>query len=229
MSGDADWEQVQQEYEAGEKSLRQIGRDHGITHTAVRKRAKAENWQEREAAANNDGEASTGTEVQVELKQAQAEFARIRGVLLETRGRLTEAEAQVQRLVSELPAVRAGVFLGEIPAEDLERMRHDLATSRRDVEELPAVIGLLENRLEEAHKRTTAIQVAVDEEHGRQRYFELRNQFIQRGTELSRGEEGDLYRHGNPLGFRDEIDSLVVDLRTHDRRCRMSGEQVPFR
>lgn len=40
-----DWEAVEREYRAGQLSLREIGRLFKVTDTAIRKRAKAENWQ----------------------------------------------------------------------------------------------------------------------------------------------------------------------------------------
>lgn len=39
-----DWEAVEREYRAGVKTLRQIGDEHGCSHTAIRKRADAEGW-----------------------------------------------------------------------------------------------------------------------------------------------------------------------------------------
>lgn len=39
-----DWEAIERDYRAGLKTLRQIAEEHGITHGAVNKRAKAEGW-----------------------------------------------------------------------------------------------------------------------------------------------------------------------------------------
>lgn len=39
-----DWERIELDYRAGIKTLRQIAEEHGITHTAVGKRAKREDW-----------------------------------------------------------------------------------------------------------------------------------------------------------------------------------------
>ncbi len=39
-----DWEAVEREYRAGIKTLRQIGEEFGCSHTAIRKRADAEQW-----------------------------------------------------------------------------------------------------------------------------------------------------------------------------------------
>lgn len=40
-----DWEQIERQYRAGVVSLREIGRDHGVSDTAIRKRAKADGWE----------------------------------------------------------------------------------------------------------------------------------------------------------------------------------------
>lgn len=39
-----DWERIELDYRAGIKTLRQIADEHGITHTAVGKRARANGW-----------------------------------------------------------------------------------------------------------------------------------------------------------------------------------------
>ncbi|NDZ11497.1 hypothetical protein C7T35_01375 [Variovorax sp. WS11] len=38
------WPTIEADYRAGVKSIRQIAREHGISETAIRKRAKAEQW-----------------------------------------------------------------------------------------------------------------------------------------------------------------------------------------
>lgn len=39
-----DWERIELDYRAGIKTLRQIADEHGITHGAINKKAKAEDW-----------------------------------------------------------------------------------------------------------------------------------------------------------------------------------------
>lgn len=39
-----DWERVEVQYRAGVMSTREIGAEHGVSHTAINKRAKAEGW-----------------------------------------------------------------------------------------------------------------------------------------------------------------------------------------
>lgn len=40
----ADWEAIEREYRAGLKSLREIGKSHGVSHVAVQKRAARDGW-----------------------------------------------------------------------------------------------------------------------------------------------------------------------------------------
>lgn len=40
----ADWERIETDYRAGTKSIREIAAEHGISDTAIRKTAKAEEW-----------------------------------------------------------------------------------------------------------------------------------------------------------------------------------------
>ena len=44
MSGRTDWEAIEREYRAGQLSLREIARAHGISEGAIRKRAKSAGW-----------------------------------------------------------------------------------------------------------------------------------------------------------------------------------------
>jgi hypothetical protein len=39
-----DWERIELDYRAGIKSVREIAAEHGISHTAINKRSKAEKW-----------------------------------------------------------------------------------------------------------------------------------------------------------------------------------------
>lgn len=45
-----DWERIEIQYSAGTMSTREIATEHGISHTAINKRAKAEKWTRRLAA-----------------------------------------------------------------------------------------------------------------------------------------------------------------------------------
>ena len=44
MAADTDWEAIEREYRAGQLSVSEIARQHGVSHTAINKRAKREGW-----------------------------------------------------------------------------------------------------------------------------------------------------------------------------------------
>jgi len=39
-----DWEQIERDFREGDKSIRQIAREHGVSHVAICKRAEASGW-----------------------------------------------------------------------------------------------------------------------------------------------------------------------------------------
>lgn len=45
-----DWEAVEREYRAGQLSVSEIGRQHGVSHTAINKKAKLQGWTRNLAA-----------------------------------------------------------------------------------------------------------------------------------------------------------------------------------
>lgn len=49
-----DWEAIEREFRAGQLSVREIGRSHGVTEGAIRKRAKAEGWERALASKVRD-------------------------------------------------------------------------------------------------------------------------------------------------------------------------------
>jgi hypothetical protein len=42
--GGPDWAAIEAEYRAGEKSVRQIARDHGVSHVSIARKAKSQSW-----------------------------------------------------------------------------------------------------------------------------------------------------------------------------------------
>ena len=44
MASNTDWEAIEREYRAGQLSIREIASQHGISDTAIRKKAKAKGW-----------------------------------------------------------------------------------------------------------------------------------------------------------------------------------------
>ena len=75
-----DWEAIRREYRAGQLSVREIGRQHGVTHSAIAKRAKVEKWQrdlttqvrqEIRARVQQDDQAGVATDAEI-IDQAAA-------------------------------------------------------------------------------------------------------------------------------------------------------------
>lgn len=128
-----DWEAVQRDFRAGVLSLREIGVAHGLTHTAVAKRAKRDGWardlkariqaradelvQAREAAPRM----SAGTEREV----IEANAERIAQVRSEHRQDINRVRSLGLALLSELEAQSAHLEdferLGELMAAPDER------------------------------------------------------------------------------------------------------------
>ncbi|MGL0761246.1 hypothetical protein ACJO73_07165 [Citrobacter freundii] len=115
-----DWEAIESAYRAGVLSLREIASQHGISDTAIRKRAKKEEWT-RDLAAKvkakaddlvrkREVRAKVRSENQIserELVEATAEA--IANVRMEHRGDIKRARELANLLFSELSAECADV------------------------------------------------------------------------------------------------------------------------
>ncbi len=110
-----DWERIEADYRAGLMSLREIAKPHGITETAIRKRAKRDGW-ERDLGAKIRARAEAKLHrkefvplsepayrvSEREIIEANAErIAQVRG---EHRADITRARNQAQALLAELEA-----------------------------------------------------------------------------------------------------------------------------
>ncbi|MDK2633174.1 hypothetical protein QMZ93_07430 [Pantoea stewartii subsp. indologenes] len=115
-----DWEAIESAYRAGLLSVREIGSQHGVTHTAINKRAKKEGW-ERDLKAKIKAKAEAlvskrevskqvSTEKMVserQLIEANAEV--IATVRMEHRGDIRRARNIANSLFDELEAECADV------------------------------------------------------------------------------------------------------------------------
>lgn len=115
-----DWEAIESAYRAGLLSVREIGSQHGITHTAINKRAKKEGW-ERDLKAKIKAKAEAlvskrevSKQVSIErmvserqLIEANAEV--IATVRMEHRGDIRRARYIANSLFDELEAECADV------------------------------------------------------------------------------------------------------------------------
>lgn len=108
-----DWERIEYDYRAGVLSIREIASQHGITHTAINKRAKKEGW-ERDLKAKIKAKADalvSKREVSKEVSTKQAETEReiiesnaeaIANVRMAHRGDISRSRRLTNKLLDEL-------------------------------------------------------------------------------------------------------------------------------
>lgn len=101
-----DWEAIEREYRAGQLSVSEIGRQFGVSHTAINKRAKKDGWK-RDLAAKVRQEVSSrlvSEEVSASNAREAVDTAAARGVELvrQHRKSLGRAQVIVEKLLSEL-------------------------------------------------------------------------------------------------------------------------------
>lgn len=112
-----DWEKVEAEYRAGQLSVREIARQHGITHTAINKRAKANGWEQdlagkvrQQASAKLVSDAVSSEVSKANAKQiVEAAAARVVEVVRQHRRDIGADIARVARLSSKLEGMIDGV------------------------------------------------------------------------------------------------------------------------
>ena len=130
-----DWERIESLYRAGVLSVREIGSDQGVSHTAIQKRAKAHGWErnlgakikakadslvaKREVATQVATEtASSKVATERTIVEANAEV--IAGVRLAHRSDIRRARTLTMGLLAELEAQSVDRQLFEQLAELLE-------------------------------------------------------------------------------------------------------------
>lgn len=106
-----DWEAVEREYRAGQLSVVEIGRQHGVSHTAINKRAKRDGWA-RNLADRVRKEVSTrlvSTEVSPETEAQAVDIAAARGVQIvrEHQSSIGRGQKMVSVLFGELEEASA--------------------------------------------------------------------------------------------------------------------------
>lgn len=108
-----DWEAIEREYRAGQLSVAEIGRQHGVSHTAINKRAKLKGWtrnlaQAVKAEAENrlvSDEVSTGNA----RETVEAAAARVVELVRQHRRGLAGDNARISRLAEKLGTLMDGV------------------------------------------------------------------------------------------------------------------------
>lgn len=134
MAKEIDWEAVEREYRAGQLSVSEVGRQYGVSHTAINKRAKKEGWT-RDLTEKVRKEVSARL-VSPEVSEANArqavETAAVRGVALvrSHQASLGRANRIAEKLMSEL---ETGTEHNEaIEAEIWAETATDTNTQRRN-------------------------------------------------------------------------------------------------
>lgn len=139
-----DWEKIEADYRAGVLSIREIAGQHGVSDTAIRKRAKAQSW-DRDLSAKITAKADAlvrsrevRSQVRTEKAASECELVEanaqvIADVRMSHRGDIRRARSLTMTLLSELEATTIDheLFeqLGELLREPDERgqdKRNDL-------------------------------------------------------------------------------------------------------
>lgn len=141
MSKQTDWEAIEREYRAGQLSIREIARVHGVTDTAIRKKAKDLGWERsladkvreaaREKLARGDGSQAGSHPQRARTDREIVEAASLRGLEVVTSHRrdLQQLHGLKRVLAGRLAEVLNGGLpdgpcLGEreSPADMLEKL-----------------------------------------------------------------------------------------------------------
>lgn len=135
-----DWEAIEREYRAGQLSVREIADQHGVSHTAINKRAKADGWT-RDLAKQVRQRVSAqlvSSEVSNANAQQAVETAAARGVELvrQHRRTLSRANTIVEKLLAEL---ERGTDNLDVIEEEIEEVTKGDTNSKRRNAMLKAV------------------------------------------------------------------------------------------
>lgn len=132
MAATTDWEAVERDYRAGLLSVREIGLAHGVSHTAINKRAKKHGW-DRDLKAKIKAKADSlvsKQEVSKEVSTKQAETEReiiesnataIANVRMAHRGDIRRSRGLVNKLLDELESLTDNAELFETLGEMMEK------------------------------------------------------------------------------------------------------------
>lgn len=95
--GRTDWAAIQGHYRAGVLSIRQIAKQHGVTDTAIRKKAKAESWQRDLAEQVQKQVSSDLVRAQVRTPHARADEVRTDRDIINTAAAMVVAVVREHR------------------------------------------------------------------------------------------------------------------------------------
>lgn len=123
-----DWERIEADYRAGMKTLRVIAEEHGLTHGAINKRAKRDNWTRdlsakiQQAARDKVSKAQVSSLVSktTERDVIDANSNMIADKIIEHRTDIPKKRALVAKLFAEIEAMTDGKELMETVTLALE-------------------------------------------------------------------------------------------------------------
>jgi hypothetical protein len=153
---DADWEAIEGMYRAGLLSVREIARSHGISHTAIQKRAKADGWL-RDLTAKVRQQVASGlvaTEVATagtatERQMVEAAATQVITLVREHRGQISRSRLLVDKLMAQLEGVADHRDLLEQIIDEVEDGSTGASIKRREAliraVALPSNAGVLKN------------------------------------------------------------------------------------
>ena len=117
-----DWEAIEREYRAGQLSVSEIGRQYGVSHTAIQKRAKKFEWPRNLVAKVREAVATklVADEVAAETERQAIDVAAQRGVAIvrEHRTDIGKGRRLVELLMAELEGATLNVAEVEQAIED---------------------------------------------------------------------------------------------------------------
>lgn len=158
-----DWEAIERDYRAGVLSVRQIGRNHGVSHTAVQKRADKEAW-------NRDLSTRVRAEVQRRLA-TDAVASEPVATAVATPVATPYAHADAGNLATAATATKAATNAATQAATDRQIVDAAAATAvevvrshRRDIGSGRALANLLRDQLLEAATQREAIEAVIHAE-----------------------------------------------------------------
>lgn len=157
MASKTDWEAVEREYRAGQLSIREIARQHGVTDTGIRKKAHSEGWQ-RDLA---DRVRKSATEMLAQLDGAGSQEGSQGSSHLGSQ-RLREADAQTVLTAAQTRVEIVRQHRGIIGSgRDLTlRLVDELSTTTAHVGELEELIEQA-TQSDKTPQRRTAMLKAV--------------------------------------------------------------------
>lgn len=120
----ADWEAIERDYRAGVLSLREIAKQHGLSDTAIRKRAKVDGW-ERDLSDRVQEKVRTEL-VRTEVRTANPEERATERQIVDA------AAAQVVHVVREH---RSAIKEGQDLARMLMTQLKEVVSNREDIEQ----------------------------------------------------------------------------------------------